>query len=62
MNESERRVNGKDKVAPKREWIEKLVDLCHRAEIPVFIKSSLAPILGEPLIQEFPKGLRREPK
>ena len=51
--------NRKDKVAPKREWVEKLVDLCRRAGIPIFIKSSLAPTWGEQLIQEFPKELSR---
>ena len=50
----------KDKVIPKREWIEKLVDLCNKAEIPIFMKSSLADIWGEPLIQEFPKELKRK--
>ena len=49
----------KDKVVPKRKWVEKLVELCHRAEIPIFMKSSLAPIWGEPLIQEFPDLLKR---
>ena len=50
----------KDKVIPKREWIEKLVDLCRKADIPLFMKSSLADIWGEPLIQEFPEELRKE--
>ena len=50
----------KDKVVPKREWVEKLVDLCQRAEIPIFMKSSLADIWGEPLIQEFPRGLKHK--
>lgn len=49
----------KDKVVPKREWIEKLLDLCRKANIPIFMKSSLAEIWGEPLIQEFPKELRK---
>lgn len=49
----------KDKVIPKREWIEKLVDLCKKAEIPIFMKSSLADIWGEPLMQEFPEQLMR---
>lgn len=49
----------KDKVIPKREWIEKLVDLCKKAEIPIFMKSSLTEIWGEPLIQEFPEQLMR---
>lgn len=50
----------KGKVIPKREWIEKLVELCRKADIPVFLKSSLADIWGEPLIQEFPEVLRRK--
>lgn len=49
----------KDKVVPKREWIEKLLDLCRKADIPLFMKSSLAEIWGEPLVQEFPEGLKR---
>ncbi len=52
----------KNKVVPKREWIEKIVNECRKAGIPVFMKSSpgLAEIWGEPLIQEFPKGLMRK--
>jgi len=49
----------KDKVVPKREWIEKLLDLCRRADIPIFMKSSLADIWGQPLIQEFPDVLKK---
>lgn len=49
----------KDKVIPKREWIEQILDDCRKYDIPVFMKSSLADIWGEPLIQEFPEGLRR---
>lgn len=49
----------KDKVVPKREWVEKLLDLCRKADIPLFMKSSLADIWGDPLIQEFPKGLQK---
>lgn len=47
------------KVTPKREWIEDIVNGCRKAEIPIFMKSSLADIWGEPLIQEFPEGLER---
>lgn len=46
--------NRKDKVIPKREWIESIVNECKRYNIPVFLKSSLKDIWGEPLIQEFP--------
>ena len=49
----------KDKVIPKREWIEKLLELCRKANIPLFMKDSLKDIWGEPLIQEFPSGLKR---
>lgn len=50
----------KAKVVPKREWIEQIVDDCRKSDIPVFMKSSLAEIWCEPLIQEFPKGLRKQ--
>lgn len=49
----------KDKVIPKREWIEDIVNECRKADIPVFMKSSLVDIWGEPLIQEFPEELKR---
>lgn len=49
----------KDKVIPKREWIESIVEQCKEADIPLFMKSSLAEIWGEPLIQEFPAALRK---
>lgn len=49
----------KGKVIPKRKWIEDIVSECRKADITVFMKSSLADIWGEPLIQEFPEGLRR---
>lgn len=49
----------KDKAIPKREWIEQIVEDCRKYEIPIFMKSSLVDIWGEPLIQEFPKGLDR---
>lgn len=47
----------KDKVIPQRKWIEDIVNECRKHNKPVFIKSSLANIWGEPLIQEFPKKL-----
>lgn len=49
----------KDKIAPERKWIENIVSNCKKEDIPVFMKSSLADIWGEPLIQEFPKELKR---
>lgn len=47
----------KDKVVPERKWIENIVNDCKKEDIPVFMKSSLSDIWGEPLIREFPKGL-----
>lgn len=49
----------KDKIVPERKWIENIVNDCEKEDIPVFMKSSLADIWGEPLIQEFPKELKR---
>ena len=51
--------NRKGKVVPKREWIEAIVSDCRKYDIPIFMKSSLAEIWGEPLIQEFPEQLMR---
>lgn len=50
----------KNKVVPKREWIEDIVNECREVNIPVFMKSSLANVWGEPLVQEFPVELRHE--
>lgn len=47
----------KDKVIPKRKWIEDIVNECRKCGKPVFMKSSLSDIWGEPLIQEFPEQL-----
>lgn len=49
----------KNKVVPERKWIEDIVNACRKVNIPVFMKSSLADIWGEPLIQEFPKEFRK---
>lgn len=49
----------KHKVIPKREWIEDILEDCRQRNIPLFMKSSLAEIWGESLIQEFPKELKR---
>jgi len=46
----------KNKVIPKREWIERIVEDCCKYNIPLFMKSSLAEIWEEPLIQEYPES------
>ena len=52
----------KDRVIPERKWIEHIVESCRDNKIPVFMKNSLAPIWGDPLIKEFPEGLKRNRK
>ncbi len=48
----------KDKVIPKREWIERIAESCKRRNIPLFMKSSLAEIWAPmPLVQQFPEKL-----
>lgn len=51
--------NQRNKVIPKKAWIDEIVEVCDIYGTPVFMKSSLADIWGEPLIQEFPKELKR---
>ena len=49
--------NRKDKVVPKKEWIENITEVCKRQGIPLFMKDSLIPIIGEEnMIREFPWG------
>jgi protein gp37 len=52
--------NRKDKVIPKREWIEKIVESCKLRNVPVFMKNSLKDLMGDDFIQEWPEGLRKE--
>lgn len=50
----------KDKVVPDTEWINKLVRQADIAKIPVFMKDSLIPIVGEQSMRrEFPEQLQR---
>jgi protein gp37 len=46
--------NRKDKVIPKREWVESIVEQCRAADVPVFMKANLADVWGENLIQQYP--------
>ena len=46
--------NRKNKVIPKREWIEKVVRYCRHGNVPVFMKNNLSAIWHDELIQEFP--------
>lgn len=51
----------KDKTVPDAEWIDKLVRQAGIARIPVFMKDSLIPIVGEKnMRREFPQELQRK--
>lgn len=41
---------------PKKEWVRRIVDEADVLGIPVFLKNSLRPLMGEKLRQEFPGG------
>lgn len=45
----------KDKVIPKKEWVDPIIENCREVGIPVFVKNSLIELWGEEYrIQEFP--------
>lgn len=47
--------NHKNKVIPKKEWIEEIRIFCEQNNIPYFEKNSLQKIVDRPLIQQFPQ-------
>ena len=50
--------NRRGKVIPKKEWINNIVECCDKAGIPVFMKDSLIPIIGEEnMRRDMPEGL-----
>lgn len=50
----------KTKVIPQIEWIDKILRHCDKFQIPVFMKDSLIPIVGESnMRREFPEQLKR---
>ena len=52
--------NRKDKVIPEPEWIVNLVRMLKENRIPIFMKDSLIPIIGEQnMLREFPEGLKK---
>ena len=46
--------NRKDKVVPRREWIDNIVQICDEHNIPVFMKESLRGLMGSEFRQELP--------
>lgn len=52
--------NRKEKVIPWFTWINSIVKECKKFDIPVFMKESLVPLIGEEnMLREFPEGLKR---
>lgn len=49
----------KNKIIPEKEWIEDIVNRCDKEGIPVFMKESLVPIVGEEnMRRDFPRQLQ----
>lgn len=46
------------KTQPKIEWILEIVEAADKAEIPVFIKDNLKPLIGQIVRQQFPVGVK----
>lgn len=52
--------NRKNKVSPELDWIKKIVSIADNEGIPVFMKDSLIPIIGEKnMRREFPEKLKK---
>lgn len=50
----------KDRVVPQKEWLDNICEAAAITQIPVFMKESLVPIVGEQnMRRELPKELRR---
>jgi len=49
----------KDKLKPKREWVQRIVSDAHGQYIPVFMKDNLKEVWGDDLIRKFPKQLTK---
>lgn len=46
--------NRKDKVIPKREWVDNIVEAASITNMKVFMKGSLRDLMGDDFLQEFP--------
>lgn len=46
--------NRKDKVIPKREWVDNIVETASITDMKVFMKGSLCDLMGDDFRQEFP--------
>lgn len=46
--------NRKGKIIPEKKWVDDIATVCREAGIPLFMKESLRPIMGNDFRQEFP--------
>ena len=44
----------KGKVIPEKGWIDMAADACMKANVPIFMKSSLSDLMGDDMIQDYP--------
>ena len=52
--------NRKGRITPEKAWIDNLAEQCSKYGVPIFMKNSLVPIVGEEnMRREFPEGLSR---
>jgi protein gp37 len=51
--------NRKNKIIPKREWVESIVEYSQSAGTSVFMKNSLMALMGDDFIQEWPESLQQ---
>ena len=50
----------KGRITPEKSWIDNLAEQCSKYDVPIFMKDSLVPIVGEEnMRREFPAGLRK---
>ena len=51
----------KGKVTPEKIWVENIVETCDEAGVPVFMKDSLIPVVGEGgMRRDFPEQLKNQ--
>lgn len=51
--------NRKNKTIPQKQWVDDIIACCRENGLPVFMKDSLIPIMGEEnMLREYPKQLK----
>lgn len=50
----------KDKVVPKKEWIDEIAAECKRCRVPIFMKESIRDLMGDDFRQDFPWEVKQK--